>query len=1302
MTKILTLGGKRCVDPKPVIDAALAQGTPLDFGNRANSYRCPLGPEPGVAWVLIRAADLKALEEDGRDQFFELKWVERGLANPNVGGLAAFGRSVRRTLTAQLCITRNLSMSRTLPADLSNVVPEEFAAGSVRLVELRDRRHIFRMSSVNRSYNVRIPAPSTTSGTGLYYSESLYSDMLSEELWTWQTLCDDLWERLPGEAGQTPAAGTAPTLPYTPEGDPEGFRFIGVNAWDALHEVLDAIGCTTAYNPITDTFSYVRLGTTQSGLSTALEDLSGRLMYDYDPGQDYHLSSMPEVVRVFFHRREQYHGIEKDTHELDTAGNWEMEPAFTKDYYTGVSGTRPASVLVVWDSLPALVDENGDLTNDTALQDRADEVGANLVNRLTISSERFRRMYSGIVTTVFPGSEVSEVIWRDFGEVSEFGEATLGGLVTEIIRRPSDPIEECRKLSERLRPPDLQRASHPLYPRVSQFVRVDDGASNTGTELTANSSGLFPGVVRRWAAGAWSNLNMCWIRPVDLELGGSPDPTAVVKLRQLDTLIGRLAGVETHLGVTRPVYLCRKGEAESAAGDPNPSTKIAVTDEEIDAHDSGTDTPGSGTVSVWEFDNGTISDTTVNLTAYNTAPYPIPQDTLVRLHQEVASDRWLIDTDTEHTIEGFSAGADGSETLYPFETLQIIGDRDQTVAVGNIIDVNITKVGGDTVKVTIDATGTLVTITDVQSPTPGTADIDLGDEWVFQTDIDETMTTQFAEYRITDPASVPTTTLTFGKVFDVTGDTGSVDAFPLEELEFVGAAGAVVAVTKSVNTITVEISAGSGGSGWILRDNQPSPGPNDVTISDGETLQFLSSIDETQDDDWLLWEAQEADPDTMTAIFGRMLIAEDGDGDQESMYPREVLLLKGDRDVSAVVGNIIETEVTKAGDDVTFTINATGGLVTISDDQSPTPGTATLDLGDTLQFKTANPSMNVTVSKLATTITVLIDLASAGGGFHFIQDGDLDTVTLNDSETLRIIGDRDVLNIVGNIIETEVVDLGTTIQLTINAVGDLFTLEAGSDTFDVTLGATYQLVVQIDEAGLPNTFAEFRLSDPDIILAFGKMFDVKDDQASPNTVTVFPTETVHFQTTNPPRQFSVNKVGNEIDLTLALNIPSVTAIIMGTSAILSGGKYYLNDGAGGANTAWARMDGFSNVGPGSGIDMREYFPRGRDATTTAVNTAFGRSGTALTDSDLVTISINDHVDHYHEHQPDSCHCDVPGPSSHYDFAAQTGKLTSGARNILNNPLTLTHTVSITNGQGGSAQVEMLPAHKKLHFFERVA
>ena len=176
MATYATLGGKNLLDPGVLMGHAQRLDTPKDFWKRANSYRNPLGPAAGTAWVLMVREDLDQLDKNGKH---DLVFID--------------GKDI---LTIQeLSMVKATGMNLALKDDKN----------AAYLVGLQDKRRLLAMSSINSQYNVRIPAPSATSGTGLYYTASLDSG----SLWTWQTMLTDIWSNLPSGI-----RGTAPTLPY--------------------------------------------------------------------------------------------------------------------------------------------------------------------------------------------------------------------------------------------------------------------------------------------------------------------------------------------------------------------------------------------------------------------------------------------------------------------------------------------------------------------------------------------------------------------------------------------------------------------------------------------------------------------------------------------------------------------------------------------------------------------------------------------------------------------------------------------------------------------------------------------------------------------------------------------------------------------------------------------------------------------------------------------------------------------------------------------------------------------------------
>mgnify|MGYP007100061961 CR=1 FL=1 len=477
-----SIAGKSCLDPGTLVEHVDDQQLPLDFWQRCNSYECPRGPEPGKAHFLLLRKDLDAINKN--------TFVE------------AIFRSDQATVTIpKLLFSKATCMSAGIsPTDQDAAYWAEFV----------DSRHVLDMSTIGSGtagegqYNVRCQAVEGATSTDLYYSESLNGG----SLWTWQTMLDNLWGKLPS----TPA-GSAPVLPYTPDGSPEGFRFIGVSAWQAIHEVLEKISCTTTYDPLQNLYGYIKLGSSQSSLSDQFARLADRLLYSYWPVEDI-AASVPATIRVFFHRYDEHFGTTVDT---PRTGSAIMDPVYSVDKATGASGAIAGTVVSLWDDLPALYDLSGTLTNSAALSTRATEVAANLVLAMTTGVARMRRMYSGCVDTILPGAEISRVIWRDYGDAQ--------GMVTEMMNRPDEPMDQPapdwisgqqRRAAERLMPPDMGRATLVDHPR-ELLGKLDD-------ELTADGTATVS--IWRWTGSAFADTGVDIEDVADWLIGGASSISA--------------------------------------------------------------------------------------------------------------------------------------------------------------------------------------------------------------------------------------------------------------------------------------------------------------------------------------------------------------------------------------------------------------------------------------------------------------------------------------------------------------------------------------------------------------------------------------------------------------------------------------------------------------------------------------------------------------------------------------------------------------------------------------------------------
>ena len=397
-----TFGGKRLLDPGSLYLSATEYGGPKDFWQRANSYTCPRGKEPGTGWLLMLRKDLDTLDLNA---LHELKWYDG-----------------KRTLKIpSLIIVKANCMAAALAGD----------EDAPYLLKVADKRQMLKMSSMSVAYNVRRPVTQSTTepAPSNYTTASLESSAIT---WTWKTMLDDIWGDLP-----TTYVDDPPQMPFAPHGVPEGFRFHGVSAWEAYHAVLEKLNCTTIYDPIADTFSVVSLGATQDGLESTLQRLQreGRQIYDYDPasisGTSYPATrtairaNIPDFVSVYF--RKYYHMADFSRTMTGIAPLVDFADEF---YFTNVQLTNSgvSTIVPLWDDLPAIYDREGTALNSAAVAARAAERAAKYLASLNNEDGQW---FLGAATVIKPGSQVSSVTWRDYGDVD--------GLLTEIETRWDNP-----------------------------------------------------------------------------------------------------------------------------------------------------------------------------------------------------------------------------------------------------------------------------------------------------------------------------------------------------------------------------------------------------------------------------------------------------------------------------------------------------------------------------------------------------------------------------------------------------------------------------------------------------------------------------------------------------------------------------------------------------------------------------------------------------------------------------------------------------------------------------------------------
>jgi hypothetical protein len=432
--------------------AALGRPAPPELA-RCNALANPLGEDAARGWVLLSRVSLNAI---------------------NLNAL--------QTLTIQDDETPQCTM--TIPGLVIASDPIGLTAGitandpdSAYIVELADAR--WRLANplycvpVAAQYNVRAPAYQTSAVP--YYANSTNAGAA----WTWLTLVQNLWGLMATWLGSAPSA-----LPFTPNGTPEGFIFLGTSAWRALCDVLHRIQCAVRWAPLTGVYSIVRLGIDDPAFDQAIAGAIGRNRKIAD--KEYINAIRGEVpygVTVYFHAINQIAGAEETVTLTPSA--WQTRTPYSVQLAGGVAGAEPGIYTPIWDDMPALYDYTSTLLNGAALATRAAERASDYFRRLQSLTKRYFQGFSGLISVV-PTGICTGVAWR---------QDAAGAWMTEVSRsdklglhlggggsfwKPGEPD------STNLHPPDFG-PTQPSYPVLIQLVRV---TSTTAVSPPAGSTAL--------------------------------------------------------------------------------------------------------------------------------------------------------------------------------------------------------------------------------------------------------------------------------------------------------------------------------------------------------------------------------------------------------------------------------------------------------------------------------------------------------------------------------------------------------------------------------------------------------------------------------------------------------------------------------------------------------------------------------------------------------------------------------------------------------------------------------------------
>lgn len=521
---------------------ALSYPYPSEW-SRVNSFMNPLGPSPARGLFLLLRKDLDSLDLNSGS--FTIKFKDD---------------------TGAEVTANNLLISKE-PQCLSP--GKDADENSLYLVEFSDARHTlqpgFFAFPINEQYNVRAAG----------YGTDRYDETENAgSAWTWSTMTEDVWNKM------TAILGAFTSLPVTPDGSPEDWKFPGVSAWTALNQILHRIGCAVKWDHTLTSaqYSIVQLGATDSGATTAQSSAAAKLIYDrmYMP---VNRGKLPGKLVVYFGRRQEDYGTEQTTPKDNT--QFTTSAVVSKEITLTTTGTDANTKHHVWDDLPAEFDVSDGFTpsstagNDAALQTRAQERADDFERMVITGGGRLHKVYTGIISGLATGSTIKGVAYRQ--DLVGYGTGRVGGLVTEIINHPywglrveehpASPLEcwgACQSIGTQA---PAFGPTFPLYPHILQIVELTTGTADGSARFTAKVELYDPD------ARTWTDKEDCY----------AIDINGITTLTSGNRFLGRLSGMDTD----KPVYQIDGGS------DP---VRYRLTVREVDT------SPSVSNVTIIEFD----------------------------------------------------------------------------------------------------------------------------------------------------------------------------------------------------------------------------------------------------------------------------------------------------------------------------------------------------------------------------------------------------------------------------------------------------------------------------------------------------------------------------------------------------------------------------------------------------------------------------------------------------------------------------------------------------------------------------
>ncbi|MES2790105.1 MAG: hypothetical protein V4719_10815 [Planctomycetota bacterium] len=420
-----SLGGQPIVSAATTMREFIEHG--LDYSNwyrKANSYRCAVGAEPGMAWILMQQSTLKKLDSrQPQDLIF-------GLGEKSV--------TIKRLAIIQ---AQRLIMGASLDPN------------SLYLVQLADARWFLKRTIINARYNTMATC-------------STEKQCESGYLWTFLEIVEDIFTRFSSFGGffpefhflETHVRGIAPD-------PPENLRFEGMSAWDALAQLCQQFGYFLRYDPFSGKVHILQIGLSEdpfaaadgdfrSGYGGARATLTDEQTFALAPksliraANDNLLEDsesllgsalIPESVNIVFMANDAECG---EACDIDNAHGWmhrivvtastvkenllELNPDASEQFQflsSSITGTT-----VVLNSTKHAQFDSASLIEPTNIDDleAEAEVMAMAYYKALGLQAHGRSVFAGILQ-VIPGPFISEVIWREWGD----------GMKTEIARWPS-------------------------------------------------------------------------------------------------------------------------------------------------------------------------------------------------------------------------------------------------------------------------------------------------------------------------------------------------------------------------------------------------------------------------------------------------------------------------------------------------------------------------------------------------------------------------------------------------------------------------------------------------------------------------------------------------------------------------------------------------------------------------------------------------------------------------------------------------------------------------------------------------